>query len=286
MFALRLVSNSSVRRRTGALVLFWLLAAAGFGALAGLSGCATSQDALVDAPKEQRAASNDNDARKRASTRLALAVGYFQDGKNSIALDEVKKAMQADPGFGDAYALGGAIYMAMNNLSQAQAHFEKALSLNPHNADAMHNTGMLKCRQKQYDAATTWFQRAIAEPEYPNTGKANSWLMQGACQTASGERAKAEESLMYAFRFDPSNPAIEYNLAKLLFDRGDLERARFYIRRLNNSEHANAESLWLGIRVERRMNNDQAVDQLGLQLGRRFPDSSQFSAYERGAFDD
>ena len=286
MFALRFMAM----RTAGALALSWLLAAAAtttvVGALAGLGGCATSQGASGDVPQELRTASDDSEARKRARTRLALAAGYFQDGKNTIALDEMKKAVQIDPSFGEPYTLGGAIYMAMNNLPQAQVHFEKALALNPRDTDAMHNMGLLKCRQKDHAGATAWFQRAIAEPAYPSAGKAKSWLMQGACQAGSGERAKAEESFMHAFQLDPGNPAVEYNLAKLLLARGEVERAQFYIRRLNNSERANAESLWLGIKIERRLSNAQAVDQLALQLRRRFPDSSQLIAYERGAFDD
>ena len=77
-----------------------------------------------------------------------------------------------------------------------------------------------------------------------------------------------------------------YTLSQLLFQRGDFARAQFYIRRLNNSELANAQSLWLGIKVERRMNNRQAMEQLASQLRRRFPQSRELLAYERGAFDE
>jgi type IV pilus assembly protein PilF len=39
-----------------------------------------------------------------------------------------------------------------------------------------------------------------------------------------------------------------------LYDhRGELTRAQFYIRRLNNSNLANAETLWLGIKIEQRL---------------------------------
>ena len=68
--------------------------------------------------------------------------------------------------------------------------------------------------------------------------------------------------------------------------RGDYTRAQFYVRRLNNSEQANAESFWLGVRVERRMNNSEAMLQLADQLKRRFPKSNEAAAYERGAFDE
>jgi type IV pilus assembly protein PilF len=63
-------------------------------------------------------------------------------------------------------------------------------------------------------------------------------------------------------------------------------RAQFYIRRLNNSDLANAESLWLGVKVERRMNDRVAMDQLADQLKKRFPQSREAAAYTRGAFDE
>jgi type IV pilus assembly protein PilF len=65
-----------------------------------------------------------------------------------------------------------------------------------------------------------------------------------------------------------------------------VSRSQFYIRRLNNSDLANAETLWLGVRVERRLNDRTAMAQLGDQLKKRFPGSSQSAAYERGAFDE
>jgi len=75
-------------------------------------------------------------------------------------------------------------------------------------------------------------------------------------------------------------------LALLLFQRGEPIAAQFYLRRLNNSELANAQSLWLGIRVERRLDNRQAVEQLGIQLRKRFAQSRELASFDRGAFDE
>ena len=58
------------------------------------------------------------------------------------------------------------------------------------------------------------------------------------------------------------------------------------MRRLNNSELANAESLWLGVRVERRLENRDAMLQLAGQLLKRFPQSNEALAYQRAAFDE
>jgi len=77
---------------------------------------------------------------------------------------------------------------------------------------------------------------------------------------------------------------VAYHLADLLLRRQEVERARFYIRRLNNGEYANAESLWLGIRVEQAIGDGAAMRQLADQLQRRFPDSKEWQRYEQGAF--
>ena len=71
--------------------------------------------------------------------------------------------------------------------------------------------------------------------------------MARACaRRAPASTAEAERSLARSYELDAGNPITGYNLANLLYRRGDYKRAQFYIRRLNNSELANAETLWLG----------------------------------------
>ena len=83
------------------------------------------------------------------------------------------------------------------------------------------------------------------------------------------------------------NPATAMNLADVLYRRGDYERARFYVRRVNGSaELRNAESLWLGARIENRLSNPQGVRELGNQLRSAYPTSREAAAFERGALDD
>ena len=102
----------------------------------------------------------------------------------------------------------------------------------------------------------------------------------------AGQRTEAETSFLRSYELDAANPFTGNNLALLLFQRGELQRAQFYTRRLNNSESANAESLWLGIKVERKLENRDAQAQLAVQLKKRFPQSREFLAFERGAFDE
>ena len=111
-------------------------------------------------------------------------------------------------------------------------------------------------------------------------------MVQGICQARAGQTLEAEQSLTRSFQLDASNAITMYNLALLIHQRGDSERARFYLRRLNNSDLANAESLWLGVKIEQRLQNREAAEQLGRQLVRRFPESREANAFERGAFNE
>ena len=107
----------------------------------------------------------------------------------------------------------------------------------------------------------------------------------GLCRLAPVARPMPAR-LARSYELDAGKPVTGYNLANLLFRRGDFTRAQFYIRRLNNTDLANAETLWPGVKVERRLNDRVAMMQLGEQLRKRFPQSREATAYERGAFDE
>jgi type IV pilus assembly protein PilF len=222
--------------------------------------------------------------RARARIRLELAVGYFEQGKTTIALDELKKALSVDPNFAEAYTLRGLVYMRLNDASLAESSFRRALALKPGDANTLHNLAWLMCQQDRHTESMQFFDQALADPNYGD--RAKTLMTKGLCQIRAKRPADAEVSLMQSFQLDAGNPITEYNLGLLLFRRGDLTRAQFYVRRLNNSEWANAESLWLGIKIERKLGNMDAVEQLAVPLRKRFAQSPETALYDRGAFDE
>lgn len=262
---------------------FWLLLCL---ATAGLSGCANNPGTSgATAGKADLVTESDEpESRRRARLRLELASGYFEQGQTSVALDELKQALIADPTYVDAYNLRGLVYMRLNDLPLAEDSFRRALAINPRDAGVAHNYGWFLCQQARYPESFRFFGQAIANPTYP--GQAKSLMTQGICQVRAGQRAEAEQSLTKSYEFDAGNPLTGYNLSLLLFERNELVRSQFYIRRLNNSELANAETLWLGIKVEQKLNNQQVVQQLGNQLKRRYGQSREAASFDRGAFNE
>lgn len=249
--------------------------------LTSISGCASKS---TGSGTEIVTDSDEPEIRKRARNRLELAVAYFEQGQTTIALDELKQSIVADPTYGEAYNLRGLIYMRLSDFRVAEESFRRALTINPQNSNVMHNLGWLLCQQARYPESFQLYSQALSNPQYGE--RAKTFRAQGLCQVRAGQRGEGELSLLKSYEFDAGNPVTAYNLATLLFQRGDFVRAQFYVRRLNNSELANAESLWLGVKVERRMENLDAMAQLGAQLEKRFPQSREAGAYQRGAFDE
>lgn len=253
----------------------------------GLHGCSappTQQEAQAGTGREWVTESDEPEARKRARIRLELASGYFEQGQTTVALDEVKQALQIDPAYAAAYNLRGLIYMRLNEPRLSEQSFQQALKLAPGDADTLHNLGWMQCQNGRLSEAVGSFAAALRAPNYQ--GAARTWMTQGICQARSGLTEDAERSLTRSFQLDPGNPITLYNLASLLNQRGDLQRAQFYTRRLNSSDLANAESLWLGVKIEQKLRNPEAMRQLGEQLRRRFPASNEAAAYDRGAFNE
>ena len=249
----------------------------------GLAGCAAGGPSASATP-ETFTDSDEPETRKRATNRLKLAVLYFQDAKYNFALDEIKQAIQTDPNWFEPYSMRGLIYMQTGDFSLAEGSFQKALSINPNSPDLKHNYGVLLCKMKRPADAYKQFGAALADPAYGQ--RAKTWAEQGRCQLANGLKAEAEASFKRSYDLDAGNAATGLSLSTLLFQRGEVSRAQFYARRINNSERASAESLWLGIKIERSLGSKDAQMQLESQLRKRFSQSAEAMALERGAFNE
>ena len=263
------------------------LIASAMALLACLAGCAT-QTAFTGPngdTKDLVTASDESDGSKRARVRMELASGYFERGQMTTALDQVKLAIVADPSFSEAFNLRGLIYANLGDERLAEESFRRALQLNPRDADTMQNFGYFLCQKKRYTEATALFDQALAKPQYRDV--ARTLLTKGVCLAVAGQLLEAEASLQRAYELEPTNPAVAVNLSEVLYKRGDFERARFYVRRVNAVPAvANAQTLWLAARIENGIGNRPGVQEFGDQLRRRFPDSREFASFQRGNFDE
>jgi type IV pilus assembly protein PilF len=277
--------------KSGCRAVRLLMATALVGLCLGLlSACATTgikgtdPDASAKNRPDLVTASDEAPARRRARIRLELASSYFEAGKPTFALDEIKQSLKADPTYADAYNVRALIYMRLNDFALADESFRRALELDPRDPDTLHNRGWLLCQQQRYAEADALFSKAETQPGY--TQQAKTLMAQGICDVRAGRKSEAEVALKKSYDIDPGNPLTGYTLANLLREQDDYKRAQFYIRRVNNGEFSTAESLWLGMKIDHKLGDTTAVDQLGEQLRKRFSGSPQRASYDRGAFNE
>ncbi len=263
-------------RVAGACAAAWLV----------LAGCAGAPQATPPEPlRDLRTASDQTESDRRAQVRLELAAAYFGRGQSATALDEVKQALASRPEMHEAYNLRGLIYASMGEIKLAEESFQRALQLNPRDIDTQHNLAWFQCQQGRYDEADRAFTQLLAQPQLQTAVR--TLFAQGVCQARAGRWADAERTLSRSYELDPANPVTAYNLSEVLLRRGEFERARFYVGRINaNRELSNAQSLWLAARIERRLGNAEGVQQWGRQLRERYPQSPEALQFDRGRFDD
>lgn len=224
-----------------------------------------------------------SDARNRARVHTELAGAYFERGNMGVALDELRQATTADSSYPQAYGLLGLVYMELKDPVQAESNFEHALRLSPNDADINHNYGWFLCQNGREKDSIRYFLQALRNPLY--TAPSRTYSAAGLCSLKANNPKDAEEFFQRALRLDPDDTNSQLQLAQIRYRQGKLEEARRLVSRYNKLVSPSAESLWLGLRVERKLGERVSEASYANQLRRRFPNSAEYHSLQRGQYD-
>ncbi len=242
-----------------------------------VTGCAQSPKSEPDTREVLQ-----RDALARAQIHTELGAAYYGTGQYSVSLQELDKALSADPKHVPALNQLGLVYMALGKDREAQAQFEKALRLDPDDSSVNNNYGMLLCRRGRDQEAMRYFDIALRNPLYRSPEVA--YVNAGLCARTKGDDVRAEDFLRKARAIAPDQPQALYVLADIAFSKGDVREARGLITRHLQVTSPGPESLWLAARIENRLGDTNALASYGAQLNRRFPNSPQARLYNQGSF--
>lgn len=250
-----------------------------------LAGCASGPNLSGIDTRLERPVSEmpvQTDARRKAKVHVELGQAYFQAGRFGVALDEARAAAGYDSGYAPAYQLMGQVHMYLEENPVAEASFEHARRLAPGDPEIMNSYGWFLCSTGKERAGLELLTTAARNPYYQTPARALTNI--GLCHLRLKDDAAAEPYFIRALEADDTNLPAIYHLASITYRRGAYEAARRYVAALHKLGEPTAESLWLGIRVERRLGDRAAEATLVQQLRRRFPASPEFQAFQQGQY--
>lgn len=221
--------------------------------------------------------------RERARIHTELAAAYYERGSIAIALEEIRIAIAADPAYALAYNVLALLHADLRENDQAQLNFERALRLNPANADINHNYGWFLCQTAREDQALKYFEAAVRNPLYATPQK--SYVLAATCALRKNLQNEALGYYERALKLDPNYLAAVLGMAQLKYRTGSLIESRNLISRYNRMVEPTAESLWLALRVERQLGNKAAESNFAAQLRRQYPGTGEYQELLKGQFD-
>ena len=221
--------------------------------------------------------------RNRARLHTELAALYFGRGNMNVALEELRSAVRADANYAPAHSMFGLVYMELKENRLAEDSFERALRLSPNEPEINHNYGWFLCQSKREEESIRYFLQAIRNPLYPTPWR--SYSAAGQCSMRIDKPKDAEEFFLRALRQEPDEPASLLQLGQIRYRQGNLDEARKLVSRYNRLVTPSSESLWLALRIERRLGQRVAERNFATELRRRYPDSPEAQALKRNTFD-
>lgn len=215
-----------------------------------------------------------------AKIRLALGLkyirsGYMERAKSNLIKAETHAPEMADVLFGLAY-----YYQKVFEFDKSEGYYKKALNKSPKNPDFLNAYGAFLCKaRKDYPGAEEYFLKAIDQPEYTSVGPTYENL--GFCTLDGGNFSAAEQYFEKALTYDPDLSNSLQGLARVFLEKGNYNRAEAYILRFEGKNKPTAESLFLGYKIGRRLNDKSSMKSYGEKLMQLFPESEQASTYLR-----
>jgi type IV pilus assembly protein PilF len=222
-------------------------------------------------------------AEKSAKTHTELGALYLQAGNVAIALEEARIALAADPNYAPAHNLMGLVQIMLNDTPMAQSSLERAVQLAPGDPQITNDYGWFLCQNGREKEAMGYFATAARNPLYKTPTR--PYTNAGLCALRMKDDKLAEEHFQRAVVLDGSNIQAIFHLASLTYRRGDYFNAKKLLGEVHRQSEPNAETLWLGVRIERKLGDRQTEAGYASQLRRKFSGTPEYQAMMEGKYE-
>jgi type IV pilus assembly protein PilF len=210
---------------------------------------------------------------KAAETNAQLGMTYLRQGNLSAARDRIEKALGQNPRTPETQMAAGFLYDRLGEDRKAQSHYDQAVKLANGNPDVLNNAAVFYCRKGDKKRGEKLFLEAAANAMYRTPAAA--YTNAGQCARADGRPADAEEYFRKALAFQPEQADALLQMADLNHERNNDFQARAFLQRHMAVAPANAQSLWLGYRIEQALGDRAQSQEYAQRLRTEFATSTE-----------
>lgn len=210
---------------------------------------------------------------KASDINLELGYDYFRKGKLSEAKEKIDRAVEQNPRSAGAQSAAGLLYDRLGEPKIAEKHFEKALSLEPKNADIQNTFAAFLCGHERYEEGEKYALQAAKNPLYKTPEYA--YLNAGNCVSNAGDLTRAEEHYRSALKTSSRFGEALYKMADLEFRKNNYMSARGFLSRYLELGRTDASTLWLALRIEKSLGNAAAAKSYAQRLKSEYPRASE-----------
>lgn len=208
-----------------------------------------------------------------ARLNVELGKAYIHEGDYKQAMAKLQRAIEYSPNYPEAHGTLAILHWRLGEQDKAERAFREAVRLNPDDPQFHNNYGVFLCERERYDAAEEQFVQALANPLYETPEHAHTNA--GLCALRRPAPELAEKHFRAALQKNPKFAPALLKMGEISFQGEHYLQARAYLQRYSEVAAPTAESLWLGVRAERKLGDWDAASSYALRLRANYPDSEQ-----------
>ena len=213
------------------------------------------------------------DAADAAELNYQLGARYYQNGKYDLARDRLLLAIELQPKMAVAHTTLGMTYEALDNLRLATESYKNAVRVAPRDFDVQNAYAVFLCRQRDFDGAREYFEKAAEHPKNDNAER--TLTNAGLCMAQKPDAAEAERLFRAALDRRATYGEALLQMCLLKFRAEEYMSSRAFLQRLMSSNPSTPGILLLAAEIEGKLGNERGREEYVNQLLRQFPESPE-----------
>jgi len=233
-----------------------------------LLGCVTTETGGI--PK----AKSEDD---RVKAHLDLARGYLAKADIARARRPLEQALKIEPNSVEANTLMATVLQVEGDDALAEESFKRAIRYGPDSAMARNNYAQFLYSKSRYEEARKNLLIAAKDTSYP--ARAQVYENLGRTEVKLGQQDDAEKDFQRALMLSNEQTLSMLELSEIYYAKGDYPTSKHYFDLYSKTGKSNARTLWLGIRLSRIFDDQNALASYALALKNLYPGSEEYKLY-------